>query len=88
MAFLPPMKIGVKYVPPKEDVLRVIMAADSDTQDYLYAIRETLGRMGEINRLTWNDETNYSKRDWLLLRLSIASSSFERYLASPGNGGA
>jgi integrase len=45
----------IKYVPPKEDVLRVIMAAEPDTQDYLWTIALTMGRMSEINRLTWQD---------------------------------
>jgi integrase len=50
-----PVEKRVKYVPSKEDVLRVISQADPDTQDYLWAIKETMGRMGEINRLTWAD---------------------------------
>ena len=29
--------------------------ADPDIQDYLVAIKETMARMGEINRLTWDD---------------------------------
>ena len=45
----------IKYVPPKEDVLRVILAADPDTQDYLWTIALTMGRMSEINRLTWQE---------------------------------
>src|SRR5208282_5952568 len=39
----------------KEDVAKVLLAADPDTQDYLVAIKETMARMGEINRLTWDD---------------------------------
>ena len=54
IGFLPVEK-KIKYVPPKEDVLKVIMAASPEDQDYLYCIKETLGRVGEINRLTWND---------------------------------
>ena len=50
-----PVKKRIKYVPPKEDVLRVILAADGDTQDYLWTIVMTMGRMSEINRLTWRD---------------------------------
>jgi integrase len=50
-----PVEKRVKYVPSKEDVLRVIMAADPDTQDYLWTLKETMGRMSEINRLTWED---------------------------------
>jgi hypothetical protein len=33
-----PVEKKIKYVPPKEDVLRVILAADPDTQDYLLSI--------------------------------------------------
>jgi integrase len=50
-----PVEKKIKYVPPKEDVLRVIIAAEPDTQDYLWTIALTMGRMGEINRLTWQD---------------------------------
>jgi integrase len=50
-----PVEKKVKYVPPLEDVLKVILAADFETQDYLYVIKETMGRMGEINSLTWAD---------------------------------
>jgi integrase len=50
-----PVEKRLKYIPRKEDVLKVIAAADPDTQDYLWAIKETMGRMGEINRLTWSD---------------------------------
>jgi integrase len=44
-----------KYVPPVADVDKVIAVADPDTQEYLLVIRETLGRVGEINRLRWDD---------------------------------
>lgn len=50
-----PVEKKVKYVPPKEDVLKVIMAADPDTKDYFLTLRETIGRVGEINRLPWPD---------------------------------
>lgn len=54
IAFFPVEK-RIKYVPPKEDVIRVILAADPDTQDYLWAIVLTMARMSEINSLTWQD---------------------------------
>ena len=54
ISFLPVEK-RIKYVPPKEDVLRVILVADPDTQDYLWTIALTMGRVSEINRLTWQD---------------------------------
>ncbi len=60
ISFLPVEK-RIKYVPPKEDVLKVIMAADPETQDYLWAIKETMGRVSEINRLTWPD-VNFDQR--------------------------
>jgi integrase len=50
-----PVERKIRYVPSKEDVARVLLAADPDTQDYLVAIKDSLGRMGEINRLTWAD---------------------------------
>lgn len=52
--FLPVEKV-IRYVPPPEDIEKVIQAADPDTRDYLLTIRETMARVGEINRLTWDD---------------------------------
>ncbi len=45
----------IKYIPPPEDIDKVIEVADQDTQDYLITIRDSLGRMSEINRLSWDD---------------------------------
>jgi integrase len=50
-----PVEKRVRYVPPSEDIDKVIAAADPDTQDYLWALRESMGRMSEINRMTWED---------------------------------
>lgn len=50
-----PVEKRAKYVPPPQDIDKIIALADPDTQDYLWTIRETMGRMGEINRLTWDD---------------------------------
>ena len=50
-----PMERRVKYVPSPGDIDRVIAIADPETQDYLWAIRETMARVSEINRLTWDD---------------------------------
>jgi integrase len=60
-----PVDKQIKYVPPKEDVLRVILAADPNTQDYLWTIALTMGRMSEINRLAWR-EVNFEQR-WVVL---------------------
>ncbi len=51
----------IKYIPSKEDVLKVIVAAVPDTQDYLWTIKESMGRMSEINRLIW-DDVNFDER--------------------------
>lgn len=50
-----PVEKRVKYIPSKEDVAKVLLAADPNTQDYLLAIINTMDRVGKINRLTWND---------------------------------
>jgi integrase len=50
-----------RYVPPKDDALKVISAADPDTQDYLWSMLLTAARMNEINALTW-DDVNFEDR--------------------------
>lgn len=50
-----PVEKTVKYVPSNEDIDMVIAVADTDTQDYLWIIRETMARVSEINRLSWED---------------------------------
>jgi len=50
-----PVERRLRYVPPKEDLAKVLLAADPETQDYLLTIIDTLARVGEINRLTWSD---------------------------------
>jgi integrase len=42
-------------VPPSEDIDKVIACANPDTRDYLWVVRETLARVGEVNRLRWDD---------------------------------
>ena len=44
-----------KYVPPLEDIVKVIECAGPETQDYLWTIRDTMARMSEVNNLTWDD---------------------------------
>jgi integrase len=50
-----PVEKKIKYVPPSGDLDKVIAVADQNTQDYLWVIRETMARVGEINRLKWDD---------------------------------
>ncbi|RPJ07302.1 MAG: site-specific integrase [Deltaproteobacteria bacterium] len=50
-----PVEKKVKYVPSATDLDQVIACADPDTQDYLWIIRETMARVGEVNRLKWDD---------------------------------
>jgi integrase len=45
----------LKHVPSSEDISKVIKVATQDQADYLWTIRETMGRSIEINRLTWDD---------------------------------
>jgi len=56
-----PKEKKVRYVPSKEDVAKVLLAAEPEVQDYLYCIKETLARSIEINRLTW-DDVNFDGR--------------------------
>lgn len=60
-----PVEKPVKRIPTKADILKVILAADPDTQDYLYVIRETMARVSEVNRLTW-DDVNFEERSVIL----------------------
>ena len=54
----------IRYIPTAEDVEKIILYARSDkwlmarypdAPDYLETLRDTLGRMSEINRLKWDD---------------------------------
>jgi integrase len=60
-----PVDRKLKYVPSREDVAKVLLAADPEVQDYLVAILDTMARVGEINRLTWED-VDFEQR-WVVL---------------------
>jgi integrase len=50
-----PVVKKARYVPPQDDIDKVINVAEPEEQDYLWVIRETMGRMSEINQLEWKD---------------------------------
>jgi integrase len=50
-----PVEKKIKYIPPTEDIDKVISVAEPDEQDFLWTVRETVGRVCEINRSTWDD---------------------------------
>ncbi len=56
--FIPIKEKSIKYIPPKEDVIKVLWCAanrDQSLWDYLVCMFDTKGRTNEINRLTWED---------------------------------
>ncbi|MGB6970552.1 MAG: site-specific integrase [Desulfobulbales bacterium] len=63
-----PVEKRLKYIPPADDIDRVIMMADADARDYLWTIRETMARVSEINRLTWDDVDLVSRQVTLYTR--------------------
>jgi len=44
-----------KRIPTQEEINKVCELATTEQQDYLWCLRETLGRSREINGLTWDD---------------------------------
>ncbi|MBU4565576.1 MAG: site-specific integrase [Proteobacteria bacterium] len=54
LSFLPVDK-KIKYVPPPQDIEKVLKVANCDVWDYLWVVRDTMGRISEINQLTWDD---------------------------------
>jgi len=56
-----PEEPKVKYVPPAEDINKVILAADPEETDLLHTVYHTAGRISEILSLKW-DDVNFEKR--------------------------
>jgi integrase len=66
-----------KHIPTEEEVLRLIMAADYETEKPLIqVILHTLGRIDEILRLTWED-VNFDKRTVTLYTRKRKDGAFE-----------
>lgn len=52
--YLPTEKF-IKYVPPIDDVIKVIWCATQEQRDYLFSIWDLKARMSEVNQLTWEN---------------------------------
>ena len=56
-----PEEETLRYIPPVEDIDRVILAATDWELDFIQTVYHTLGRLSEILRLSWKD-INLEKR--------------------------
>ena len=50
-----PVEKSIRYVPPQQDIDKIIAVAEPEVADYISTIRETLARVTEVNRLQWSD---------------------------------
>ena len=50
-----PVAKRLKQVPTMADIDRLLSVAEGADHDYILTIRDTLGRIGEINQLLWED---------------------------------
>lgn len=55
----------IKYVPPAEDIDKVLLAANRQEMEILLTLYHTAGRIDEIRRLIWED-VNFEKK-WIRL---------------------
>ncbi|MDR3554752.1 MAG: site-specific integrase [Syntrophobacteraceae bacterium] len=55
----------IKYVPPAEDIDKVLLVANRQEMDLLLVLYHAAARIGEIRRLTWED-VNFEKK-WVRL---------------------
>lgn len=62
-----------KYIPPDEDIERVLASANDEQRNYLLTIIYTLARVREINRLKWQDIDLQNR--YLILRTRKARNS-------------
>lgn len=56
-----PEEEKLRYIPPVEDIDRVILVATDFELDFIQTVYHTLGRLSEILRLAWKD-INFEKR--------------------------
>jgi integrase len=60
-----PEQTKSKYVPPAEDINKVLLAADREDMDLIITLYHTAGRASEILNMTWED-VNFEQR-WIRL---------------------
>jgi integrase len=60
-----PEEPKIKYVPPAEDINKVLLAADPDDMDLILTLYHTAGRTSEVLNMTWED-VNFEHR-WIRL---------------------
>jgi len=70
-----------RYVPPKEDVQKVLDQASPEQKAYLLVVIHTLGRSSSVNNLRWCD----IYEDHLILRTRKAKNSNEKEIQVPMN---
>ena len=56
-----PVTKRIKYVPSPADIDKALSFANQEIMDYLMAVKDTMARVSEINRLTWDDVDLESK---------------------------
>lgn len=64
---------SLKYIPPAEDIKKILEVASETERVYLITLLHTMGRMREIHNLKWED-INF-KDNYLILRTRKARSS-------------
>jgi integrase len=70
-----------RYVPPLEDVIKILNLATQEQKFYLTVVINTMGRIGSINRLKWEDVTE----DCLILKTRRAKNSDLKEIKVPLN---
>jgi len=61
-------EIKVKHIPTSTQINQILQKATTEQKDYIITIRDTSGRICEINRLKWED-VDLSKREITLYKL-------------------